>query len=615
MVTRYFDGKYISGRKRRARWLQATGMSVVLAYTAAYAANGFNPALVADFVSGFYAQDGAASTFADLFTYTGASLKTMVDSDGVLKWAPHNFQVKSEDLATWSPANVISVTGGQTGPGGSNDAYLLEANSTNSFLSNTLSVTSGQLAYRVWAKAGTVDYMRLQPVGFDASADGDSYFNLANGTVSSEAANHTASVVSGPDANGFYLCEIVFTTNTDLSGAVRIGISSTGTNNTSSSGDNVTVAYPHCYRSDLGGMADNLDTGDSYVPTTSSAVYMGRVGHHKWNGSAWVNKGLLLESEARTNLITQSNNFEETPWSNTGSTTIVATNILSPDGTNNATHVAQGATSGVLQAIGTVGSNQAKSIWARSVSGTGTLAIGGFNGLSKYRVTLTEQWQRFEFPSDAGETGGTIFYAVDFRFGTLDECYIYGAQLEAVSAAVPYASSYIPTSGATATRAAETLAIAGAKMPSYTTAVSIAMAGEIDYGDAGSGGGFRGQVDFYNVVGAEYITAFMNTGGSRTGQPVTQQRLASATDTSQSADTNYYTPGLSVPFSIAARHGTTFIQGAEDGTAFPLNTNPTSLVDLSTVTLDVCGGLAGTLEKIVIWGADIGDTGIEEASA
>jgi hypothetical protein len=59
-------------------------------YTAAYAANSIDPELVADFASGFYAQDSAASTFGDLLTYTGASLKTMVDSDGVLKWAPHN---------------------------------------------------------------------------------------------------------------------------------------------------------------------------------------------------------------------------------------------------------------------------------------------------------------------------------------------------------------------------------------------------------------------------------------------------------------------------------------------------------------------------------------------
>ena len=41
---------------------------------------------------------------------------------------------------------------------------------------------------------------------------------------------------------------------------------------------------------------------ETYVPTTSSAVYAPRVGHHVYNGSAWVNEGILHESEARTNL-------------------------------------------------------------------------------------------------------------------------------------------------------------------------------------------------------------------------------------------------------------------------------------------------------------------------
>jgi hypothetical protein len=61
----------------------------------------------------------------------------------------------------------------------------------------------------------------------------------------------------------------------------------------------------HLYRSDLGGMVDNPDQSagfETYVPTTSAARYLPRRGHHVWNGSAWVNEGLLHESEARTNL-------------------------------------------------------------------------------------------------------------------------------------------------------------------------------------------------------------------------------------------------------------------------------------------------------------------------
>ena len=33
-----------------------------------------------------------------------------------------------------------------------------------------------------------------------------------------------------------------------------------------------------------------------------TARYLPRIGHHVYNGSAWVNEGLLAESEARTNL-------------------------------------------------------------------------------------------------------------------------------------------------------------------------------------------------------------------------------------------------------------------------------------------------------------------------
>jgi hypothetical protein len=43
----------------------------------------------------------------------------------------------------------------------------------------------------------------------------------------------------------------------------------------------------------------------TYVDSTgtlqTAAINEPRVGHHVWNGSAWVNEGLLHESEARTN--------------------------------------------------------------------------------------------------------------------------------------------------------------------------------------------------------------------------------------------------------------------------------------------------------------------------
>jgi hypothetical protein len=83
-------------------------------------------------------------------------------------------------------------------------------------------------------------------------------------------------------------------------------------------------------------------------------------------------------------------------------------------------------------------SGQTKSIYARVSSGTATVAVNGFNSFAKYQVTLTDEWQRFDAPSDADETGGNLFYAVDFRYGTATEVHIWGAQLETGSTATEY---------------------------------------------------------------------------------------------------------------------------------------------------------------------------------
>jgi hypothetical protein len=56
-----------------------------------------------------------------------------------------------------------------------------------------------------------------------------------------------------------------------------------------------------------------------------------RTGHHIYNGSAWVNEGILHESEARTNLMTSSGDLDGTGW--TGNMTRGAVTSGSPFGT------------------------------------------------------------------------------------------------------------------------------------------------------------------------------------------------------------------------------------------------------------------------------------------
>ncbi|HEY7824325.1 MAG TPA: hypothetical protein VIG24_15895, partial [Acidimicrobiia bacterium] len=55
-----------------------------------YAVAGIDPALVFDFSEEFYRTNSTTTTFDDAMTFSRSGNATMVDSDGLLKWAPHN---------------------------------------------------------------------------------------------------------------------------------------------------------------------------------------------------------------------------------------------------------------------------------------------------------------------------------------------------------------------------------------------------------------------------------------------------------------------------------------------------------------------------------------------
>ena len=75
-----------------------------------------------------------------------------------------------------------------------------------------------------------------------------------------------------------------------------------------------------------------------------------------------------------------------------------------------------------------------------------------------------------------------------------------------------------------------------------------------------------------------------------------------------------FTADINVPFNIASRHGSTFINGAVDGVALTANTTPTALPDLSSTDLNLGYDYMGTIKTFRIWDKDIGDTGIAEAT-
>ena len=151
---------------------------------------------------------------------------------------------------------------------------------------------------------------------------------------------------------------------------------------------------------------------------------------------------MLLEPQ-RTNLINQSqllNNY----FNFKVDVSITDNYGLSPDGTNNSSRIVFSDETAYCYSAITASANQATSVYVKGVSGE-TLRFGiGLSVVGGDLFTLNGEWQRIEF---IGSNLNQIFFS-SYNGATARDIEAFGLQLEEGS----YATSYIPTNGATATR-------------------------------------------------------------------------------------------------------------------------------------------------------------------
>ena len=152
-----------------------------------------------------------------------------------------------------------------------------------------------------------------------------------------------------------------------------------------------------------------------------------------------------------SNLLTYSEDFSESEWHKGGSPTLES-GYLAPDGTMTAYKITIGTavTHIADQFVQTTSDRKTKSLWARTVSGTGIVTLLNYFGENNSQYTLTEEWQRFEVSGTL--SSNEHFYLVDFRHATnsLNEVIVWGAQLEADDGSV---TAYRRTNGTAVTDA------------------------------------------------------------------------------------------------------------------------------------------------------------------
>lgn len=428
------------------------------------------PSLVLDFAN--------SKTLDPRITFTRGSSATYYDGSTAL--AEQNLLASSQafNSAPWAQARATIVDNVAVAPDGTTTATSITQVATGTYGCpyRGLALPINRYTISVYAKAGTASTII---VGDESAIM--VWFNLSAGTIgtTTQGAGVNGSSTITSIGNGWYRCTV---TGTYATSQTIFAIAS---------GDNTTVATGGTSIYVWGAQFETRSAATAYTATTTNPIsnYIPVLKSAGANQPRFdvdpitqESKGLLIE-EQRTNIVSYSDQFNQ--WSlyqaGSGTTPVVTTNAaIAPDGSLTADAVSYYAPSSGDQSslytnfVSTTTGSWTGSLWAKALTAADVGKIIGFRhvGGSTYTlVTLTSSWVRVS--STETQTSSPSSFeivlrpAVNTSTGTVRVA-LWGAQVEVGN----FATSYIPTAGASATRAADLAEISGQNFQNFFNASS-----------------------------------------------------------------------------------------------------------------------------------------------